>query len=489
MVESMKKHKLNLMLNEIKQTDDPTILSCTFVIMDFDKSNNNVVVSEEVALEGGKTLINKPILAKYYEVDEPNTNTDNFGSHEEYLSTDRYGNLTVKRDTVPIGVFTTEGYKTQISINGEDKEVMIADAVLWYSRFPDAIDLLLEWYNSGVNVFTSCEYLYTNYEFKDGVEYHYSPIIFEGHAVLASETRGDHSKVLPAYDSSKLLSFNEINQFNRLVAQAISQYNETKESEEMPKELFRKVCELSHSDIRSLLYGQLDPTLGEGEYSWISDVYDTYFVVNLYSYNDGNEYDKYYKFNYTKGENAVTVDTESKAEVTLKRDWIEVTQVQELETQLNEAKQKLDEAQTQLNEVNSKVETLSIEKETISTQFNETSEKLVQLNSQLEELKPFKEKFEEAEFEKALNEKKEFYSTKFKALNAIEKFESDEVQELVKKAVNDTEAVLQLNSMLVEMVTVEVEPEKEENPVVREMASKRENLVPEDDSFESRYSL
>jgi hypothetical protein len=483
-----KRHKLNLVLNAIKQVDDPTIVACTFIILDFDKSNNNVIVPKDVALEAGKTLINKPIVAKYYEVETANTKTDNFGSHQESLGEDRYGNVSVDRDTVPIGVFTTEGYELTINVNGEDKEVMAADAVLWRSRFPDAIDLLFEWYNNGISIMTSCEYLYANYSFENGIEYHNSPIYFEGHCVLASENRGDHGIVYPAYDSATLLSFNEINQFNRLVAQAINQKQE-KESEIMP-ELFRKVCELSHGDIRTLLYNQLDPTLGESEYSYIADVYESYFVVNLYSWAEGNEYDKYFKFNYTSDEKSVNIDFESKSEVFASRNWEEVVS-EEIQTQLNEKESKIEEITTQLNEVSVRVETLATEKEEVQTQFNATADKLTQLNSQLEELKPFKEKFEEAEFEKAFNEKKDFYLKKFNALKATEKFESEEVQNLIKQAINSNEegknAILQLNTMLVEMVELVEEPE--ENPVVREMASKRENLVPTSDDFESRYKI
>jgi hypothetical protein len=486
-----KKHTLNLVLNEIQQSNDPTILKCTFIVLDYDKSGNNVIVEKDVALEGGKTLINKPIVAKYNEVEEANTDTDNFGSHEQYLGEDRYGNLTVKTDTVPIGVFTTEGYEMTVTIDGESKEVMAADAVLWKSRFSDACDLLQEWYDNGVTINTSCEYLYSNFSFVDGVEYHNSPIYFEGHAILASEDRGDQKEVLPSYESSRLLSFNEINQFNRLVAQAIDQPNVQKEDETMP-ELFKKVCELSHQDIRSLLYSKLDASLGENEYSWISDVYETYFVANIYSFAEGNEFDSYFKFDYSKNDEDVEVDLESKSEVKIKRDWVEVTEVQQMQNSLEEKDAKIEEMETQLNSVNEKVTELTEEKDGLVVKFNEASEQLTQLNSKVEELTPFKEQVETEKFEKALNEKKEFYAAKFKALNADEKFGEEEIQELVRKAVSDTEegtkATLQLNSMLVDMVVLKQEKETEA-PVVREIASKRENLIPASNDFESRFSL
>jgi hypothetical protein len=216
----------------------------------------------------------------------------------------------------------------------------------------------------------------------------------------------------------------------------------------------------------------------------IADVYETYFIANIYSYEEGNEFDKYFKFDYSKVDDAVTVNLESKAEVFLKRNWEEVVP-DEVQTQLNEKETKI-ELQTQL------MKFLKTEEEAIETKFNESTEKLTQLNSLVEELKPFKEQVETANFEKALNEKKEFYSKKFSALNAVEKFESEEVQGLVEKAVYENEegknAILQLNSLLVELVEVPATPVSE-NPTIREFSSKRENLIPASEDFESRYSL
>lgn len=251
MTKKQKKKLCQLQLNEIKTSDDPTKLSCSFVIFDFDVSHNNTVISKDVALEAASTIINKPIVAKYYEVDELNTSTDALGTHEAYLDTDKHGELEVKRDTAPIGVFTSEGYITEIETPDGKKEVLAADAILWSSRFKDACELLLEWYGRGININTSCEILYSNYTVQDGIEHLQSPIYFEGHAILNSEKRGEHDIVLPAYDSSKLLSFNELQRFERLVAQAATRQN-NEEGEKMNK--FRKVFELSHSDVRTLLY-------------------------------------------------------------------------------------------------------------------------------------------------------------------------------------------------------------------------------------------
>lgn len=466
-----KKKIFQLQLNEIKKTDDPTKLPCTFIIFDFETSHNNTVISKEVALDASPTIINKPIVAKYHEVEGINTATDALGSHEAYLGTDKHGELEVKTDTTPIGVFTSEGYIMEIDTAEGKKEVLAADAVLWSSRFSDACELLLEWYSRGININTSCEILYSNYSVKDGIEYIEAPIYLEGHAILNSEKRGEHDIVLPAYDSSRLVSFNEMQKFEKLVAQAANQKKQ-KEGEKVDK--FKKVFELSHSDIRALIYNQLDPTLESNEESYIADVYDTYFIVNIYSWSEDNSYDKYYKINYAKNGDTLTIDFDSKIEVFLKRNWEEVVP-EEIQSQLNEKDTTISKLSEQFNEIKEK--------------FNTASEKLVQLNSALEELKPFKEQHEKAEFEKRVQEKKEFYKSKFEALNAEEKFETEEVQNLILASAKDSEetdkAILQLNSMLVDLVDHEAD---QDEVFIRELSSKREKLLKEDDSFESRYS-
>ncbi|MFZ8004679.1 hypothetical protein ACO1D0_00705 [Bacillus licheniformis] len=471
MTNKQKKKIFQLQLNEIKKTDDPTKLPCTFIIFDFETSHNNTVISKEVALDASPTIINKPIVAKYHEVEGINTATDALGSHEAYLGTDKHGELEVKTDTTPIGVFTSEGYIMEIDTPEGKKEVLAADAVLWSSRFSDACELLLEWYSRGININTSCEILYSNYSVKDGIEYIETPIYLEGHAILNSEKRGEHDIVLPAYDSSRLVSFNEMQKFEKLVAQAANQEKQ-KEGEKVDK--FKKVFELSHSDIRTLIYNQLDPTLESNEGSYIADVYDTYFIVNIYSWSEDNSYDKYYKINYAKNGDTLTIDFDSKIEVFLKRNWEEVVP-EEIQSQLNEKDTTISKLSEQFNEIKEK--------------FNTASEKLVQLNSALEELKPFKEQHEKAEFEKRVQEKKEFYKSKFEALNAEEKFETEEVQNLILASAKDSEetdkAILQLNSMLVDLVDHEAD---QDEVFIRELSSKREKLLKEDDSFESRYS-
>lgn len=476
-----KRHLFEIQLNSIVDTDNPTKKEVEFVLHSFDVSKNYAFITKETAQATLHTLKDMPIVAKYYEKSSIEEDDDALGSHEvDFSKQDRTtGESIITMDTVPIGVFTEDAYITTITNEqGEEVEVVAGKGILWASRFPNVVGLLKEWMDNGVPVVSSMEILYDTYKVENGIT-EILNYVYEGHCILNSENRGDHKKVYPAYDASKL---------TKLVAEAMSQEN-IEEGEKMEK--FKKVFELSHSDVRSLIYGQLDPTLGESQYSWVAEVYDSYFVANVYSYAEGNEFDKYFKFNYTKDDKGVSVDFDSKTEVFMKRNWEEVVDP-EVQTQLNEQAEEITTLKSQAQEKETKLETLVSEKGDIEKQFNDASEKLIKLNSEVETLKPFKAKFEQAEFTKALSEKEEFYSAKFSALGGEEKFKTEEVKDLIKKSISETDegkaAILQLSSMLVDMVQAVPETQTE-TPVVREMASKRENLIPDSSDFDSRFSI
>lgn len=488
-----KKNTLNLVLNEIKKdVNDPTIIPCTFVILDFDVSRNNVKISEDDALEGGKTLINKPIVAKYYQVSQANANDDNFGSHAEYRTKDKYGNDVILRDTVAVGVFTSEGYITQINVNGENKRVMVADGVLWYSKYKDACDLIVEWYNRGVQVNMSCEYLYYNYSILDGVEHHLSPIIFESHAILASEDRGNISEVIPAYESATLLSLNDLQKFNTLVAQAANQVKEENSVDELSQgteiqegiedtkeeiavdvpegqqlnEMKSQINEVSMDEMRRAIREQVKGIVQQNDYVWIYDVYQTYAIVSVEDYDSNKS--EFYKFNYTLENDTVTVDLESKTEVKEKREWVVVT-----------------------NELETKITELTNAKADLEVKFNAASDTIVSLKSQIEELTPYREQQLNAQREKALEDQMKHFCAKFDAVDAKEKFESEEVQSLIAQSIEDNdaakEALLSLNVMIVELIQEQVTENAQEIPMLG-LASYRKDLI-NTDSFESRYKL
>jgi hypothetical protein len=476
-----KRHTFDIQLNAIYDTDNPTKKECEFVLHGFDVSANYAFISKEVAEKSLPTLNSMPIVAKYYEKSDYTEDDDALGSHEVEFTRDRDdGDPIIVMGTVPIGVFTENAYIKTIEVNGEDKEVVCGKGILWASRFPNVIGLLQEWVDEGITVVSSMEILFDSYKVEEGITEILS-YVYEGHCLINSESRGDHNKVYPAYDESKL---------TKLVAQAINQENKQqnnkKERENMP-EKFKKVFELSHSDIRTQIYREFDANLHEDEYSWIVDSYDSYFIINIF----GNGSDKYYKYNYTKNENDVTIDYDSKKEVVEERKWVELEEVRNLQADLKQVKENLETNKNQLNEANKSVETLKSEKEKAQEDFNKASETITQLNTKVEKLKPYKEQADTEAYEQSLNEKKELYKGKFDAVGGTETFDSDEVQDLIKKSLNENnegkDAEYQLNQKVFELINVEKE-ENQEETTFRESYSKREDLVPDNQDFDSRYS-
>ena len=474
-----RKKTFDIQLNSLSETDNPTKVEVEFIIHDFEVSHNNTLIRKETAEKALPTLKNCPIVAKYYPVSSPGAGDDALGSHEAFLDQDREtGKPIIGLNTVPIGVFTEPAYIKTIVENGQEKEVVAGKGVLWASRFPNVIGLLKEWMNEGIQIYSSMEILYDEYYVKDGVE-EILNYVYEGHCVLNSEERGGHAKVYPAYDVSKL---------TRLVAQAMQNEQQSVNKEDKNVENFRKVLELSHSDIRSLLYQELAKVLSEEEYmnSWIVDVWDDRFVYEIWMDGEGVQY---FEVPYTKSENSVTIDFENKSQVVEQRQWIKVEEIQNLQAQLEEKENEIKSVHAQLEEANSTIQSLKAENEELKNKYNEVTEKLVALNASVEELSAIKEKYEKQQFEKALKEKLDYYQAKFEAVNAKDKFESEEIQNLIRLSVNDNEegrnAILQLNSILVEMV----QPIKsDENTGIKEFASKQGKLIPEGD-FDSRYSL
>lgn len=434
-----KRHLFEVEITAIEDSKNPTRKDVEFIIHDFDMSSNYAFISKDATVKSLNTLNNMPIVAKYYDKSHHNASDDALGSHEVMLDRDRTsGEGYVAMGTLPIGVFTEPGrIETIVDGNGNAKEVVIGKGILWASRYPNIVGLLKEWVDSGIPVTSSMEILYDSYKVDNGVTEILS-FCYEGHCLLNSEERGEHKKVYPAYDVSRL---------TKLVAEAADQEIK-KEDSEMPEEnKEQEVVEVEKTEA---------PKEADTEKEIPNEVQV-----------DGNVVEDDAKKQQSE-------DAEDG-----KEDKVDSTKDAEI-ANLKE----------QIKELKAEIANLKSANKNSEDKNGEITEKLISLNSLVEELKPFKEKFEKAEYDSKLEEKKEFYSEKFEALNATEKFEEEDVQELIKKTVFENDesnsAKLQLNSMLVDMVTLS--KVKKEKVVERELSSKRENLIDVEDSFEARYS-
>lgn len=255
--------------------------------------------------------------------------------------------------------------------------------------------------------------------------------------------------------------------------------NELKELLNKEDKLVSKTIknELSQEDIRTELRNQLVDKLGVDKYDiWISGsmVYDSYFIYEIW--NGTSEEYEYYKATFSRQGDVLTVDVENLEKVERKTIWVTV-----------------DEMNTVINQKDETIKILNSEKENIQNKCNEISNSVIALNEKIGELQPIVDKYnneiakqEEIKNQQLLDEKKEYYKNKFEKLGARAKFESEEVQELVNNCVKDKDSLSKLNLMLVDMIKVETETNKQ--PRI-EQVTKIENLIEVDDDVTSKYGF
>jgi len=477
---------LHLKLVNSVQSDelDFTLKKCKFLIMDTLESGNGQIITEEVIRENMHTLKDKPIVARYFKV--VNGNDDHLGDHEQFLSKDRKGNDIIDTNTVSIGHFTTGGYLEDF--NGVQS--LFCDGVLYAEKYPDVIGILEEWMLNGIQINSSVEYFYVNYEFKDGIEYINSPCVFSAHAILNSESRGNSKVIDGSYSTSQLISLNikQMQSWNKALNNI-----KNKESEDyiVEGELTKIINELSLGKIASKLYDFLYRTMTAEEYGrvWISDynIYSDHFV---YEYWDGDNYD-YFDVNYSVDvSDEVVVDFEGKTKVEKVLDWKAVSnQLEEIKVQLNAKNEELTLKDTEIETLNQSINTITEEKISLETTISDKDTKLESVNEQLVSLNAIAEKVEKEEQERKLVNALDLYKAKFTSVNAIDKFDTEEVQTLIKESINSAEALLSLNSIIIELIPVakatNAKKDNTEKPIVGKAMN---NLIPDQvKTLESKY--
>lgn len=479
------KGMMQMSLNSITPSEDPTIVEGVFVVHDFLVSGNKQQISEEIATEYMNTLIDKPIVCRYVKK-EDNFGVDGLKGHEDTVDIDRKTGKEIQyQDTIGIGTIVEVWIGEGTLSNGEQGNVLYCKAKLWKDKYRNIIGLITEWLEKGIRVSVSVEYLFLNYQVMNGVQIINAPIIYTGLCLVQSEDVLNLPKLAPSYDSAYLVSLNALNDaINKDIEKSLN--NIKKDGDKMDNVFIKSLNDKSFGDIRDALYIALSKVMTADEYYnvWIStwSTFDTYFVYETVE----NDTWVYYKVNYTKGENdEITVDYSSKVKVERQDVWVEVSEVtattETMEKSLNEKDEIIKELQTQL----------SNEKESIIS-LNET---VTSLNTKIEELQPYKENAEKEEFEKSLNEKKEFYKEKFEKLDKLDVFESEEIQDTIVKSLNTetkVEAELKLNSTLVDLLTsfnVKKEDGKEKEKTFVEPSKSLNSFNPKQSSFRERFGF
>lgn len=152
----------------------------------------------------------------------------------------------------------------------------------------------------------------------------------------------------------------------------------------------------------------------------------------------------------------------------------------------------IDERDVKIEELENTIKALKEEKSSIEAKLNEANDKVISLNDKVSELQPIVEEYnnklaeEKREKDAALlNEKKAYYKNKFEQLGARGKFESEEVQNLLDNCISDEQSMSKLNTMIVEMITVDSVKTKVKYENVAEM----DNLLNIEEDVTSKYGF
>lgn len=174
------------------------------------------------------------------------------------------------------------------------------------------------------------------------------------------------------------------------------------------------------------------------------------------------------------------------------QDTVEVQPDTNKSTEVIENSVGIDERDVKIEELENTIKALKEEKSSIEAKLNEANDKVISLNDKVSELQPIVEEYnnklaeEKREKDAALlNEKKAYYKNKFEQLGARGKFESEEVQNLLDNCISDEQSMSKLNTMIVEMITVDSVKTKAKYENVAEM----DNLLNIEEDVTSKYGF
>lgn len=226
--------------------------------------------------------------------------------------------------------------------------------------------------------------------------------------------------------------------------------------------------QLSFGDVRDKIYETLATIMVAQEYSnlWIGmySVYDDFFI---YETREGDKYVNY-KVTYSKAEDdTLTIALDTKEKVEGQYTYVSVNELEtsknalvelaESKNSLEVATSKIEELDGEIKSLNEKVAEKSNNSKVDTDKYNELTNKLVSLNSLVIEMQPIVDKYNAEAFEKALNQASEDYKKKFESVNALDTFEEESTQELIKQSINSdkvkaNEAKYSLNELIVNSI-------------------------------------
>ncbi|MBX0320187.1 hypothetical protein [Shouchella clausii] len=467
---SVKTEFVNTQILEIAQKNktDTTVKEIIMLVHKLDIPNGNgLEFSKETTQEYMSTLIDKPVVCKYYE------DIDDLGTHEpEY---DPETGHIIRLNTISVGSITDVWIDKVDDDSGV--EALYAKATIWSYKYPEIARVILEHFeNNTSNTSVEVE-IYEYGKTEDESIRQAKNYTYLGHCILGSTVMG-------ADPDAAVIGYAE-KQIAQAVGQDISTQLNSKEGElkSLSNEFNKgfaiqyhgtlETNSLKFSDVEKYIYNVLnpiDPKTGDREYNYfIRDLYTDHVIVESW-----NHYDTLYKIPYTVLNDSVTLESKEsweKGVLGFVPSTVEVNsligQVKDLQKELDkkmevaekvaqEAKKSKEELQNELQAKETKINELN---EFVTQQEQKNQEEIKELNSKIEqltskvaELEPYKSQVEEAEKAAKITELNERYAP----LLGEELMASDEVKALIEEAKE-----IELNKLVVEKVMEKQAAEKD----------------------------
>ena len=418
----------------VEISESKTYLELTSRICYYDDTNSNgVLLPSENAEEKAQTLINMPVQAKY------RTNVlglPTFGGHEMYK--DENGNISFKTESI--------GTHTEVYIENADVDVhgtiknlpcLYAKYRIW-KRYENMVAAVRRLFSLG-KLYGSWEILISSYEFKDGVK-RVSDYEFLANTLLGYEYAS------PSYGvDAKALSLSSTENDCLLVAEALSQdilsqgldtENEAKEENNLQN---NEVTQVAEENVEGTVVETpvaetpVEETTETSTKTEATENKDETEVSQLTEYDLRKKIreacraklDKWCWISFhfpVEKEVWLEVDgRESELDFvrmtyTVENDTITVSEPEEVKLTVSIA------------EVNTKIAELEAEVSTKDEAIIKSGEEIARLKTEISELSPFKEKFEQAEQERIENELKEKKDTLVSSITKSGLITKDEIE-------------------------------------------------------------
>lgn len=185
------------------------------------------------------------------------------------------------------------------------------------------------------------------------------------------------------------------------------------------------------------------------------------------------------------------IEEEIKDEVVDDTDVVIENEVVENEVTDEDAENTIDEAENNeeviVEDKDAKIAELTAKVEDYTNKILALNDKISEMQKTVDLYNAIQEEKSIQEKQNKINEKKSEFKNAFEKLGARDKFESEEVQSLINKCVDDKDAMISLSEMLVNLVDVMSIENKTVDRV--ELPSTVENLIPESDSVAVKYGF